>query len=97
MTENLALNLSLAGPSLTVKKLLPGASMTFGNRAPRLYVGTPIPGVAYQQYISHKKRKIKAEKEFKDDPENPKTQDSRSSFEKIKDFLFGSEYGPDDE
>ena len=87
VNENLALNLSFGGPSLTVRKIIPGTSMTFGNRAPRLYVGTPIPGVAYQQYLSLKKHKIKAEKEFKDDPE-----DSRSTWEKIKDFLFGSDY-----
>jgi superfamily II DNA or RNA helicase len=87
VNENLALNLSFGGPSLTVRKLIPGTSMTFGNRAPRLYVGTPIPGVAYQQYLSPKKHKIKAEKEFKDDPE-----DQRSTWEKIKDFLFGSDY-----
>lgn len=87
VSENLALNLSFGGPSLTVRKLIPGTSMTFGNRAPRLYVGTPIPGVAYQQYLSPKKHKIKAEKEFKDDLE-----DQRSTWEKIKDFLFGSDY-----
>jgi hypothetical protein len=90
MTENLAVNLSLGGPSLTVKKLIPGTSFTFGKRAPRMYVGTPIPGLAYQQYLSPKKHKIKAEKEFKDDPN-----DSRSTYEKIRDFFFGSEYGPD--
>jgi hypothetical protein len=90
MTENLAVNLSLGGPSLTVKKLIPGTSFTFGKRAPRMYVGTPIPGLAYQQYLSPKKHKIKAEKEFKDDPD-----DSRSTYEKIRDFFFGSEYGPD--
>lgn len=95
MTENLALNMSLGGPSITVKKLIPGASMTFGNRAPRLYVGTPIPGVAYQQYISPKKHKIKAEKEFKDGPEEEK--DDRTTYEKIRDFFFGSEYGSDKE
>jgi len=87
VNENLALNLSFGGPSLTVRKIIPGTSMTFGNRAPRLYVGTPIPGVAYQQYLSPKKHKIKAEKEFKDNPE-----DQRSTWEKIKDFLFGSDY-----
>lgn len=90
MTENLAVNLSLGGPSLTVKKIIPGTSFTLGNRAPRMYVGTPIPGLAYQQYLSPKKHKIKAEKEFKDDPD-----DSRSTYEKIRDFFFGSEYGPD--
>lgn len=90
MTENLAVNLSLGGPSLTVKKLIPGTSFTFGKRAPRMYVGTPIPGLAYQQYLSPKKHKIKAEKEFKDDPN-----DSRSTYEKIRDFFVGSEYGPD--
>ena len=95
MTENLALNMSLAGPSITVKKIIPGTSMTFGNRAPRMYIGTPLPGVAYQQYISHKKHKIKAEKDFKDAPEDK--EDSRTTFEKIKDFLFGSDYGPDSE
>jgi superfamily II DNA or RNA helicase len=89
MTENLALNMSLGGPSVTVKKLLPGMSFTLGNRAPRLYVGTPIPGVAYQQYLSPPKHKVKAEKEFKDDPD-----DKRTLFEKIKDMLFGSDYGP---
>lgn len=88
MTENLALNLSLGGPSLTVKKLIPGTSMTFGRRAPRMYIGTPIPGLAYQQYLSPKKHKVTAEKEFKDDPD-----DQRTTYEKIRDFLFGSEYG----
>ena len=90
MTENLALNLSLGGPSLTVKKLIPGTSFTLGKRAPRMYIGTPIPGLAYQQYLSPKKHKVKAEKEFKDDPD-----DQRTVFEKIKDTLFGSDYGPD--
>jgi hypothetical protein len=93
INDNLALNMSFGGPSLTVKKIIPGTSMTFGNRAPRLYVSTPIPGVAYQQYLSPKKHKIKAEKEFKDDPN---TDDQRTTFEKIKDFLFGSEYKIDD-
>lgn len=91
MTENVALNLSLGGPSLTVKKLIPGASFTLGNRAPRVYVGTPIPGLAYQQYISPKKHKIKAEKEFKDAPEEDKD-DLRGPLEKIKDFWLGSDY-----
>jgi hypothetical protein len=90
MTENLAVNLSLGGPSLTVKKLIPGTSFTLGKRAPRMYIGTPIPGLAYQQYLSPKKHKVKAEKEFKDDPD-----DQRTVFEKIKDTLFGSDYGPD--
>jgi hypothetical protein len=90
MTENLAMNLSLGGPSLTVKKLIPGTSLTLGKRAPRMYIGTPIPGLAYQQYLSPKKHKVKAEKEFKDDPD-----DQRTVFEKIKDTLFGSDYGPD--
>ena len=67
--------------------------MTFGNRAPRLYMSTPIPGVAYQQYLSPKKHKIKAEKEFKDDPNQD---DNRTTIEKLKDFLFGSEYKIDD-
>jgi hypothetical protein len=89
MTENLAVNLSLGGPSLTVKKLIPGTSFTLGKRAPRMYIGTPIPGLAYQQYLSPKKHKVKAEKEFKDDPD-----DQRTLFEKIKDTLFGSDYGP---
>jgi superfamily II DNA or RNA helicase len=91
MSENLALNMSLGGPSVTVKKLLPGMSFTLGNRAPRIYVGTPIPGVAYQQYLSPPKHKVKAEKEFKDDPN---ADDKRTLFEKIKDMLFGSDYGP---
>lgn len=95
VTENLALNMSFGGPSLTVKKLIPGTSMTIGNRAPRLYVGTPVPGMAYQQYMSPKKHKIKAEKDFKDDPKEEK--DERTTYEKIRDFFFGSEYGADDE
>ena len=90
VNDNFAINMSLGGPSVTVKKILPGTSMTFGNRAPRLYVGTPIPGLAYQQYLSPKKHKVKAEKEFKDDPD-----DTRTTYEKIRDFFFGSEYGPD--
>jgi hypothetical protein len=96
MTENLALNLSLGGPSLTVKKLIPGTSFTLGKRAPRMYVGTPIPGLAYQQYLSPKKHKIKAEKEFKDEPPEVDKDDQRGSLEKIKDFLFGSEYDAPD-
>jgi hypothetical protein len=91
VNDNLALNLSLGGPSLTVKKLIPGTSFTLGNRAPRLYVGTPIPGLAYQQYMSPKKHKITAEKEFKDDPKAEK--DERTTYEKVRDFFFGSEYG----
>lgn len=90
VNDNIAINMSLAGPSVTVKKVLPGTSMTFGNRAPRLYVGTPIPGLAYQQYVSPKKHKVKAEKDFKEEPE-----DTRTTYEKIRDFLFGSDYGPD--
>lgn len=93
VSENLAINMSFGGPSLTVKKIIPGTSMTFGNRAPRLYVGTPIPGLAYQQYLSPKKHKIKAEKEFKDEEEE--LPDNRSTWEKVRDFFFGSEYGPD--
>jgi hypothetical protein len=96
MTENLALNLSLGGPSLTVKKLIPGTSFTLGKRAPRMYVGTPIPGLAYQQYLSPKKHKIKAEKEFKDEPPAEDKDDQRGSLEKVKDFLFGSEYDAPD-
>lgn len=92
MTDNLALNLSLGGPSLTVKKLIPGTSFTFGKRAPRMYVGTPIPGLAYQQYLSPKKNKIKAEKEFKDEPPEVDKDDQRGPLEQAKDFLFGSEY-----
>jgi superfamily II DNA or RNA helicase len=92
MTDNLALNLSLGGPSLTVKKLIPGTSFTLGKRAPRMYVGTPIPGLAYQQYLSPKKHKIKAEKEFKDEPPEEDKDDQRGPLEKVKDFLFGSEY-----
>jgi hypothetical protein len=84
--------MSLGGPSVTIKKIIPGTSITLGKRAPRLYVGTPIPGVAYQQYLSPKKHKIKAEKEFKDDPN-----DTRTTFEKIKDFLFGSDYNIDND
>lgn len=95
INEHVAVNMSLGGPSVTLKKIIPGASMTLGNRAPRLYVGTPIPGVAYQQYMSPKKHKITAEKEFKDAPEDEK--DQRTTYEKIRDFLFGSEYGPDAE
>ena len=83
--------MSFGGPSVTVKKLIPGTSFTLGNRAPRLYVGTPIPGLAYQQYMSPKKHKITAEKEFKDDPKEEK--DERTTYEKIRDFFFGSEYG----
>jgi hypothetical protein len=96
MTENLALNLSLGGPSLTVKKIIPGTSFTLGKRAPRMYVGTPIPGLAYQQYLSPKKHKIKAEKEFKDEPPAEDKDDQRGSLEKVKDFLFGSEYDAPD-
>ena len=95
VNDNVAVNMSLGGPSVTFKKLIPGTSFTLGNRAPRLYVGTPIPGVAYQQYLSPKKHKITAEKEFKDSPEDEK--DQRTTYEKIRDFLFGSEYGPDAE
>lgn len=91
VTDNMAVNLSLGGPSLTIKKLIPGTSLTLGNRAPRLYVGTPVPGLAYQQYLSPKKHKIKAEKEFKDDPD-----DQRSLYEKIKDFLVGSSVTDED-
>lgn len=96
MTDNLALNMSLGGPSLTVKKLIPGTSFTLGKRAPRMYVGTPIPGLAYQQYLSPKKHKIKAEKEFKDEPPEEDKDDQRGSLEKVKDFLFGSEYDAPD-
>jgi hypothetical protein len=92
VNDNLALNMSLGGPSVTIKKIIPGTSITLGKRAPRLYVGTPIPGLAYQQYLSPKKHKIKAEKEFKDDPN-----DNRTTFEKIKDFLFGSDYNIDND
>jgi hypothetical protein len=95
INDNLAVNMSLGGPSLTVKKLIPGTSMTFGNRAPRFYMGTPIPGLAYQQYISPKKHKIKAEKDFKEDPAN--ADDKRTTFEKIKDFLFGSNISDDND
>jgi hypothetical protein len=95
VNDNVAVNMSLGGPSVTFKKLIPGTSFTLGNRAPRLYVGTPVPGVAYQQYLSPKKHKITAEKEFKDSPEDEK--DQRTTYEKIRDFLFGSEYGPDAE
>jgi hypothetical protein len=91
VNDNLALNVSLGGPSITIKKIIPGTSLTLGKRAPRLYMGTPIPGVAYQQYLSPKKHKVKAEKEFKDDPN-----DDRTTFEKIKDFLFGSDYSSTD-
>ena len=87
VNDNIAVNMSLGGPSVTIKKLLPSTSVTLGNRAPRLYVGTPIPGVAYQQYISPKKHKIKAEKEFKDEPE-----ETQSPIEKLKEFIFGSAY-----
>jgi hypothetical protein len=90
VNDNIAVNMSLGGPSLTVKKLIPGTSFTLGKRAPRMYIGTPIPGLAYQQYLSPKKHKITAEKEFKDEPD-----DQRTLFEKIKDTLFGSDYGPD--
>ncbi len=92
VSDNVALNMSLGGPSVTVKKLIPGMSFTLGKRAPRVYVGTPIPGLAYQQYLSPKKHKVKAEKDFKDDPNSD---DNRTLFEKIKDTLFGSDYGPD--
>jgi hypothetical protein len=61
-----------------------------------MYVGTPIPGLAYQQYLSPKKHKIKAEKEFKDEPPEVDKDDQRGSLEKIKDFLFGSEYDAPD-
>jgi hypothetical protein len=91
VNENMALNLSLGGPSLTLKKIIPGTSMTFGNRAPRLYVGTPIPGLAYQKYLSPKKHKVIAEKEFKDEPE-----DKRTTYEKLRDFLIGSDPNADD-
>jgi len=91
VNENMALNLSLGGPSLTLKKIIPGTSMTFGNRAPRLYVGTPIPGLAYQKYLSPKKHKVIAEKEFKDEPD-----DKRTTYEKLRDFLVGSDPNADD-
>lgn len=92
MSENLALNLSFGGPSLTVRKIIPGTSMTFGNRAPRLYVGTPIPGLAYQKYISKKPHKVKAEKEFKDEA-GDESENKPSMWE----FLFGSDYKADDD
>jgi hypothetical protein len=92
VNENLAVNMSFGGPSVTLKKIIPGTSLTMGNRAPRLYVSTPIPGVAYQQYLLPKKQKIKAEKEFKDEPD-----DARSPLEKLKDFLVGSDYNAADD
>jgi superfamily II DNA or RNA helicase len=94
VNEHVALNMSLGGPSLTLKKILPNTSLTLGNRAPRLYVGTPIPGLAYQKYISPKKHKIKAEKEFKD--EDPEIIDTRTTYEKVRDFLFGSQLDEDE-
>ena len=92
MTENLALNMSFGGPSLTVRKLIPGTSMTFGNRAPRLYVGTPIPGLAYQKYISKKPHKVKTEKDFDDDETDEKADTNNRTW---SEFLFGSEYNTD--
>jgi hypothetical protein len=88
VNKNVALNLSLGGPSVTFRKLIPGTSLTLGNRAPRVYVGTPIPGLAYQQYLSPKKHKIRAKKEFND--EEPENVDYRTTYEKIRDFLFGT-------
>jgi hypothetical protein len=38
--------------------------------------------------MSPKKHKIKAEKEFKD--EDPETIDTRTTYEKVRDFLVGS-------
>lgn len=87
VNKNMAINMSFGGPSLTLRKIIPGTSLTLGNRAPRLYVSSPIPGLAYQQYLSPKKHKIKARKEFEDEPENI---DTRTTYEKIRDFLFGS-------
>ena len=96
VSENLAVNMSFGGPSVTLRKLIPGTSLTLGNRAPRIYVGTPIPGLAYQQYLSHKKKKIKAEKDFADEPqENSDIIDDRSPLTKLKDFIFGSDYKED--
>lgn len=99
INDNMALNLSFGGPSLTLRKIIPGMSLTLGNRAPRVYVSTPIPGVAYQQYISPKKQKIKAEKDFPDEPGQKKDEepDNRSTWQKVRDFLFGSSYGDEDE
>jgi hypothetical protein len=94
INEHLALNMSLGGPSITFKKILPSTSFTLGNRAPRLYVGTPIPGLAYQKYMSPKKHKIKAEKEFKDEEQEPV--DTRTTYEKMRDFLFGSSLDEDE-
>jgi superfamily II DNA or RNA helicase len=98
INENMAMNLSFGGPSLTLRKIIPGMSLTLGNRAPRMYVSTPIPGVAYQQYISPKKHKIKAEKEFPDEPRSKDDEpDNRTTWQKVRDFFFGSEYGDGDE
>jgi superfamily II DNA or RNA helicase len=94
VNKNVALNLSLGGPSLTFRQILPKTSLTLGNRAPRIYVGTPIPGLAYQQYISKKKHKIRAEKDFADEKEDI---DRRTSYEKIRDFLFGTPLTDDDD
>lgn len=88
VNKNVALNLSLGGPSLTLRKILPGTSLTLGNRAPRVYIGTPIPGLAYQQYVSPKKHKIRAKKEFDDEGSEPI--DTRTTYEKIRDFLVGT-------
>jgi len=96
VNKNIALNMSFGGPSLTLRKLIPGTSLTLGNRAPRVYVSTPIPGLAYQQYISSKKKKIKAEKEFDDDGEGG-IEDNRSSLARMRDFVFGSNYESADE
>lgn len=98
ISQNMALNLSFGGPSLTLRKIIPGTSLTLGNRSPRVYVGTPIPGLAYQQYISPKKHKIKAEKDFPDEPrEKDEEPDDRTTWQKVRDFFFGSEYGDKDE
>ena len=94
VNKNVALNMSLGGPSITFRKILPKTSLTFGNRAARIYVGTPIPGLAYQQYISKKKHKIRAEKDFDDEKEEI---DRRTTYEKIRDFLFGTPLTPDDD
>lgn len=88
INKNVAINMSLGGPSVSFRKILPQTSLTLGNRAPRLYVGSPIPGLAYQQYISPKKHKIRAKKEFND--EEPENVDNRTTYEKIRDFLFGT-------
>jgi len=98
INNNMALNLSLGGPSISFRKLIPGTSLTLGNRSPRVYVGTPIPGLAYQQYISPKKQKIKAEKDFPDEPRDKDDEpDKRTTWQKIRDFMFGSAYGDEDE